>query len=185
MSRPFVAPNIEGNSGGSGQIRTSSSVGPGQGGAPPAGGGGGYVEMRMSGPGGDSARGRSGGAGGRSDGTVGARSGDHGGDSGGVRSGSLTNLPKDVQDRMLFDAESASFFAFAVEKLGIEKCKAIVRASLDNKDIREALLQPDMFGSDFDTIEKNWQSWLMQQKPEGPAKIQIMAAPTAKPAAKP
>lgn len=97
----------------------------------------------------------------------------------------MTNLPKDVQDRMLFDAESSSFFAYIMEKLGVEKCKAVVQASLENKNVREVILRPDMLGSDFDAVEAGWQSWLKNQKPEGPANFQIFTTTPGRPGAKP
>jgi hypothetical protein len=93
-------------------------------------------------------------------------------------------MPKDVQDRLLFDAESSSFFAYLIDKLGIEKCKAVVLANREKKNTREILLQKDMLGSDFETIEKDWQTWVKSQKPEGPAMMQHMTAP-GKPGAKP
>jgi hypothetical protein len=170
MSRPFIAPTIDGGSGG-GQTRVFVAGSPGQGGPPQAG----FGEAREMPVGGT----QGGSDGGRSGESAGLRSSDRGGARGG-----LMNLPKDVQDRMLFDAQASSFFTYLVEKVGIEKCKALVQASREGKNTRDLVLGQDMLGADVDVIETDWQGWLKKQKPEGPANIQIMTAP-GKPGAKP
>ncbi len=182
MSRPFVAPTIDGNSGGGGQIRIITPFGPGSGGEISGGAGAGQVGMRSQGSGGDSGEARPGGS--RGEGGAG-RSANRSTDPGGMRPGNMMNLPKDVQDRMLFDAEASSFFAFLIEKVGTEKCKSLVTASRENRDVRDLLLQQDMLGSDFDAIERDWQSWMKQQKPDVPPNFRIMTMPAGKPGEKP
>lgn len=93
-------------------------------------------------------------------------------------------MPKDVQDRLLFDAEASSFFSYIIEKLGVEKCRAVVLANREKKDTREILLQKDMFGSEIETLEKDWQTWVKAQKPEVPAMMKFMT-PEVKPGPKP
>jgi hypothetical protein len=160
MSRPFIVPNIDGGSGGGGQMRIVTAGGRGPGGSQQAGPGEGR-QTQMVVPGG---------------GSGGMRSGDRGGDSGGMRGGAM-NLPKDVQDRMLFDAQASSFFSYLIQKVGIEKCKTLVRANRENQNARNLVLRPDMLGPDIDAIEKDWQDWLKKQKPDGPANMQIITAP--------
>lgn len=165
MSRPFVAPATDGGPGGGVRIVTAGGPVPGASPQTPAGGGPGEMRVAISG------------------GTHAAvRSGDPGGPPQGMPV--AMTMPKDVQDRLLFDAESSSFFAYLIDKLGIEKCKVVVLANREKKDTREILLQKDMLGSDFETIEKDWQTWVKSQKPEGPAMMQHMIAP-GKPGAKP
>ncbi len=181
MSRPFVAPTIEGLSANGGQGRGSSA---GDSGGPAAdrqgnpGAGSGEIRMmapdgvtgrvRISEGGSGSGRAQSGNAGSRDGGTRGGgRAGDGGG---GMR---MMNLPKDVQDRMLFDAEASSFFGYLMGKIGPEKCRTLVQASLAGKNVRGVLLQNDMMGPDVDAIEREWLDWVKKQKPEGPGMIQF------------
>ena len=77
-------------------------------------------------------------------------------------------MPKDVQDRMTFDAQAASFFAYVVQKAGIEKAKELVRWNRDGKPSAEFLTRPEGMGADLDKIEKDWQEWAKKQKVEGP-----------------
>ncbi len=85
-------------------------------------------------------------------------------------------MPKDVQDRMSFDGQAAAFFAYIIEKAGIEKMKGMVQASREGKDLREMLQRPEYFGSDMEKIEADWQAWVKAQKPE-PAGIRVVARP--------
>jgi hypothetical protein len=134
MSRPFVAQQDPGTFGG--------------------GGGGG-----VGGQGGGGFGGGTGGAQGAGDRGGGSQSG---GTRGG-RGGGSANLPKDVQDRMMFDAQAASFFNYLIEKAGIEKAKDVVA---QNRKGTEALaVVQKIFGTDVDTLTKEWQTWAMTQKP--------------------
>jgi hypothetical protein len=73
-------------------------------------------------------------------------------------------MSKDEQDRMLFDGQAGTFFAFAMEKLGIEKIKELVRQAREGKESREYLGRPDALGSDFEKIEADWVAWVKAQK---------------------
>jgi hypothetical protein len=87
------------------------------------------------------------------------------GGAAGARGGrGAPTLSKDVQDRMLFDGESASLFAFLVEKAGVEKVKALLQISKEGKDLRDVLRQPDYLGSDMSKAESDWQAWIKAQK---------------------
>jgi hypothetical protein len=84
---------------------------------------------------------------------------------GGGRGGGRGNapLPKDVQDRQLFDGQAATFFNYLIEKIGIDKTKEVVRQNMQGK---EAIAVVESFlGSDFDKVEKDWQTWLKTLKP--------------------
>jgi hypothetical protein len=159
MSRPFVAPADDGSpAGGGSAVRIVTAGGSGSGApapTPPAGGAGGIRIAASGGPGGQPQG----------------------------MPFSMT-MPKDVQDRLLFDAEASSFFSYIIEKLGVEKCRAVVLANREKKDTREILLQKDMFGSEIETLEKDWQTWVKAQKPEVPAMMKFMT-PEVKPGPKP
>jgi hypothetical protein len=97
----------------------------------------------------------------------GGAGGDRGQSGGGGRGGSggrgNTPLPKDVQDRQLFDGQAATFFNYLIEKVGIDKTKEVVRQNMQGK---QAITVVESFlGSDFDKIEKDWQTWLKTLKP--------------------
>jgi hypothetical protein len=134
MSRPFVAQQVSSASGGGG--------GGGMGGQ----GGGGFG----AGTGGAQGAGDRGG-GGQSEGARGGRG------------GGSANLPKDVQDRMMFDAQAASFFNYLIEKAGIEKAKDVVAQNRKGTEALTAVQK--IFGTDVDTLTKDWQTWAMAQKP--------------------
>jgi hypothetical protein len=116
-----------------------------------SGSGGGNPGMAMMGGGGDRGQAGGGGAGG------GGRSGAAGGGRGNAP------LPKDVQDRQLFDGQAATFFNYLIEKVGIDKAKEVVRQNMKGK---EAITVVESFlGSDFDKVEKDWQTWVKTLKP--------------------
>jgi len=91
-----------------------------------------------------------------------------GAQGGGQGRGPGMNLPKDVQDRMMFDAESSSFFAFVVEKAGLDKVKRLVEECRNGKRPEELLTQQEMLGRDLGKIEEDWRAWVKEQKVEGP-----------------
>ena len=159
MSRPFVAPAADGSpaEGGSGApMLTAASPGSGGSAPTPPGGGAGGMRIVVSGGGGGQPRGMP---------------------------FSMT-MPKDVQDRMLFDAEASTFFSYMIEKLGIEKCRAVVLANREEKGTLDILLQKDVFGSEIEALEKDWQTWVKAQIPEVPAMMKFMT-PQVKPGPKP
>jgi len=87
------------------------------------------------------------------------------------------SMPKDVADRMMFDAQSAAFFSYVLEKAGVEKGKALVQWNREGKPVREFVARAEVLGSDLDTIEKEWQSWIKAQKAEPPPGMRILAPP--------
>jgi hypothetical protein len=78
------------------------------------------------------------------------------------------NIPKDVQDRMTFDCQAASFFSYVLQKLGMEKAQEVVRWSRDGKPARELLARAEYLGTDLDQIEKDWIDWVKNQKADSP-----------------
>jgi hypothetical protein len=82
-------------------------------------------------------------------------------------------MPKEVQDRMLFDAQAAAFFNYLILKAGVEKGKELVQWDQEGKDPVEFVTRPDVFGPDLEKTEKEWQVWLKSQK--APAPIRIMS----------
>jgi hypothetical protein len=173
MSRPFVASSSD-QGGGGGRNRGGGDSDGGQGmprmnggggfpgGGFPGGGmaGGGFPGGGMPGggfPGGGMAQGtgRTGGGAGR-----GGFSGNGGGPNGTQR-----NLPKDEQDRMLFDGQSSTLFAYLIEKAGIEKVQGLIRYVREGKESREFIIMPEVLGPDFDKIEVDWAAWVKSQKP--------------------
>jgi hypothetical protein len=170
MSRPFVASSVDqgtdGGSFGRGGNRMSRSGG--NNGGESGGGQGmpGFGEGNSGGFGGGQGmpsfgRGNSGGFGG-GQGMPGFGSRGSGGRSGGMgqRGGSQRILPKDEQDRILFDTQSSTFFSYMLEKVGLEKMKLMIKQVEEGKESREFITQVDVLGSDFGQIESNWASWV-------------------------
>jgi hypothetical protein len=95
--------------------------------------------------------------GGRGGGNFGAAGG------GGGRGGAAAVLPKDVQDRMLFDAQAATFFCYMIEKAGLDKATDVVRQNVQGKDTLSIV--ETHFGENIEKIEADWQAWVKAQKP--------------------
>jgi hypothetical protein len=87
------------------------------------------------------------------------------------------SMPKDVADRMMFDAQSAAFFGYVLEKAGMEKAKALVQWNREGKPVRDFVARAEVLGSDLDTIEKEWQDWIKAQKADPPIGMRIVAPP--------
>ncbi len=87
---------------------------------------------------------------------------------GGQGRGGGMNMPKDVQDRMMFDAEASSFFTFVLEKAGLDKVKRLVDEARQGREPAELLTQQDMLGRELEKIEEDWRSWLKDLKVEPP-----------------
>jgi hypothetical protein len=187
MSRPFVASAYSSNGGGGdrggmrsmgggeggeqggsgfpqGMGRMSGSEGRGQGGSGfPQGMSQGMSQGGMQ-QGGFSGRGMGGsGYGGNSGGNGGGFGG-----SGGQRGGGQRNIPKDEQDRMLFDGQASTFFSYLIDKVGIEKVKQLVKQAVEGKESRQFVTQPDVLGSDFSKIEDGWVGWVKNLKDAQP-----------------
>jgi len=150
MSRPFVASSSGGGGGGN---RGGNAARTGGGNAD-AGGGQGMPQAGFGG-GGNNA----GSSGGQGMARV------QGGFGGGGRGGMQRNLPKDEQDRMLFDSEASTFFAFMLEKVGIEKIKVLITQAQEGKESRDFVTQADVLGPDFEKIEGSWADWVKALKP--------------------
>jgi hypothetical protein len=158
ISRPFTSSSSQSSSGGNG----GGNGGGMQGGMGRTGNDGGGDSMPRMGSfpqggfGGGSfpQGGFGGGTGGRST----------GGNTGGQRVSQPRVLPKDEQDRMLFDSQSATFFSYMVEKAGIEKVKKLINEVLSGKESREVITLPEMFGPDFGKIEDDWTAWVKALK---------------------
>jgi hypothetical protein len=159
MSRPFVVPDENSSGGGGGMfvVRMGDGAASGAGGASGAAGAS-RAQVQGSERGGGG--GRDGGGGGRRGPAV---------------------LPKDVQDRMMFDGQASSFFAFLVEKISVEKVKKLVQSGREGKDVREILTQPDMLGPDMEKSELAWIEWLKTQKAEPERMIRISGNPSQAP----
>ena len=78
------------------------------------------------------------------------------------------NLPKDVQDRMMFDGQASSFFAYVIQKAGLEKAKEIVAAAREGKNPGDILSREDVLGKDPEKVEAGWREWVKELKVEGP-----------------
>jgi len=80
--------------------------------------------------------------------------------------GMLRNIqiPKDVQDRMLFDAQSAALFKYLIEKVGEGRVRELVAGNREGKPARDFLTRPELLGGDLDAAEKSWQQWIKAQK---------------------
>jgi hypothetical protein len=148
ISQPFVAPTTSSNSGG---VRAGG--GSGNSGAPQGQGG-------TNNPGGGSTSGGTRAPGGQSGGGQGGFPQASGARS--ARGGQP--MSKDQQDRNMFDAESTSFFAYFIDKFGVEKAKSVIQSAIEGKEIREILQQRDFGGEDWEKIETEWQDWIKTNK---------------------
>jgi hypothetical protein len=146
MSRPFVASSTSQGSGGS--FRGGGMFG-GRGGDMPRFAGGGFPSGGM----------------GRPPSGFGSRSSGGFGGSSGQRGDRQRVIPKDELDRMLFDAQSDTFFEYLLEKVGIEKVKMMIKQAEEGAEIWKSLTQPDMLGADLEKIEEDWVNWIQAQDP--------------------
>ena len=169
MARPFVASSSGQNGNGGGMSR--SNRGGGEGGGMPGGGmsGGG---MPGGGQGSYGARGMGGFGGGGMGGFGGAggQGGQRSGGQGGQRNGGQRMMPKDEQDRMLFDGQSSTFFSYMIDKVGIEKVRELIKQVQEGKESREYVSKADVLGPDFEKIEEDWAAWVKTQKSTEPSR---------------
>jgi hypothetical protein len=175
MARPFVSSSIQGG----GSMR--SGGGPGGGGMPSGGFSGGMGMMGGgfgggSGGGGMPQGGFGGGQGmpqggfgglGMPSTNAGARGqGGFGGNPNGEPRGGMPRaMQKDEQDRALFDGQASAFFAYMIEKAGIEKVKELIRQAREGKESREYISKTEVFGPDFGKLEEDWAAWVKTLKP--------------------
>lgn len=149
MSRPFTASSILSTGAGAGGFGGGMRNGMG-GGRPDGDMGGGPMMMMRGGP--------EGGFGGGF--PPSGRMGGNGGARGGRGGGSPRMLPKDEQDRMLFDGQASTFFSFMLEKVGIEKMRQLIAEAQQGKESREFVSLPDVLGPDFTKTENEWTGWV-------------------------
>jgi hypothetical protein len=162
MSRPFVAPD---SSGGTGGVNIARMLG-GMAGSGATGGQGLPVPPGMAG----------GNRGSGSDPAAGQRSAGAGSGRGSAAGPGGRQIPKEQADRMFFDAQGSTFFTYMVEKLGAEKVKAMILANKEGQLTRD--LVPPLLGGDMDKIESAWQEWAKAQKaPEQGARPSRQSAP--------
>jgi hypothetical protein len=82
------------------------------------------------------------------------------------QSSPASSIPKDVQVRMMFDAQAATFFAYLLETQGVEKVREIVQLNRNGEDIQQILERPEFLGSDYQAVENSWREWVGNQKVE-------------------
>lgn len=138
MSRPFVAPTTGGGAGGGQTAGLGGAATEGASPVSPTPGGGAREDDQQ----------RQGG--------------------GGRRGGGSRVLPKDQQDRLLFDGQAATFFAYLSEKVGVAKIKQLIEFSREGKESPAFLTQPDILGSDFSKIEDDWVAWVKAREAAAP-----------------
>jgi hypothetical protein len=82
-----------------------------------------------------------------------------GGSSRGGRGGQRT-MPKDEQDRLLFDTQSSTFFSFMIEQVGAETMQMLIQRVKEGEDAWKLITQPDFLGADMDKIDSDWAEWV-------------------------
>lgn len=92
---------------------------------------------------------------------------------GAARMAGGAGMPKDLQDRICFDAQAATFFYYLVQQLGTVRVKEMVQWNLGGKEVREYLVRPEILGSDLEKIERDWHDWIRKTEAESPG-IRIM-----------
>ena len=65
---------------------------------------------------------------------------------------------------MLFDGQASTFFAYLIDKVGLERVKQLVKQAVEGKESREFVTQPDVLGPDFTKIEEGWAGWVKNLK---------------------
>jgi hypothetical protein len=103
---------------------------------------------------------------------------------GGDRAGGSRMMPKDQQDRMLFDGQASTFFDYLVQKVGIDRIKELIQLGREGKPSIEFIARPDVLGPDFEKIEADWVNWVKAQKPEQNQEFRIRLNP-ARPGTQP
>jgi len=160
MPRPFVASSIIGGSQGGAQgmtIMGNGQSGPGGGQMPKiSADGGGQGGQRQQGQGGQRQQGQ---GAPKSKTEVG---------------GQQRTLPKDEQDRLLFDGQAISFFDYFLEKFGIGKMRELIEFGLEGNESWDFVTRPDLLGRDFSKIETEWLEFLSKQSvPESKPKSKV------------
>ena len=90
-------------------------------------------------------------------------------------------LPKDEQDRLLFDGQAISFFDYFMEKLGIEKIRELIKFSGEGNESWDFVARPDIMGRDFSKIETEWLEYLKKLSiPEPKPKFNPDSKPKSK-----
>ena len=163
MARPFVASSSDQGGGGPGGFGGMGRMG----GSGAGGNSGGFNRAQGNAPSGFGG-GSMGGSGGRSAGGFPGGGMSGAGGQGGMRGGMQRTLPKDEQDRMLFDGQASTFFAYMLERAGTDKMRELIRQVREGKESRDYIAKPDVLGPDFQKIEADWAAWVKAQKAEEP-----------------
>ena len=88
--------------------------------------------------------------------------------------GQPRSMPKDEQDRMLFDGQSIAFFDYFLEKFGVEKMRELIKYVSQNNESVDYISRPDVLGPDFGKTESDWTEWLKKQPvPESKPKFKV------------
>ncbi len=93
------------------------------------------------------------------------------GGRGGGRGGGSRVLPKDVIDRMVFDAQAGAFFLYVREKAGADKLLDVLQQNL--KGVESVDTIQTLFGRNFDQTERDFMAWVKAQKPSEPIAIRM------------
>ncbi len=91
-----------------------------------------------------------------------------------------SSIPKDIQDRRMFDAQAATFFAYLLGTQGVEKVREIVLLNRRGEDIQEILERPEFLGTDFEPVENSWREWVGNQKVKSRGR-QVQRGPSKSP----
>ncbi len=81
------------------------------------------------------------------------------------------SIPKDQQDRMLFDAQAGALFAYLVERIGVRRTKELIQWSRKGNETREFVLRADALGEDVEEAEARWLDWINAQDAPEPAQL--------------
>ncbi|UCF38249.1 MAG: hypothetical protein JSU96_05200 [Acidobacteriota bacterium] len=84
------------------------------------------------------------------------------GSGGGGQAPSSESIPKDVRDRAMFDAEAAVFFAYLVERLGLEQVRELIDRNRAGEQTDLMLSDPALLGANFEPVERDWLEWIAQ-----------------------
>ena len=89
----------------------------------------------------------------------GQRSGDAAGGAAapGGRGGTRV-LPKDVADRLVFDAQASAFFEYLIEKTSLDKVIDLVQQNRKKTETLQVVM--NLLGPDVDKIEQDWLAWV-------------------------
>ena len=153
-SRPFVAATAQGGGGAAGG--GGRAGGQAQGGTAPAASG--------TRTGGSQSAAQTGGGQGATQ-PAGASAGSTRGSGG--QGGASRVLPKDQQDRMLFDTQAFTFLTYMINKVGVEKVKELIQFNSKGNESKQFVQRAEVLGADFEKIESDWAAYVKTLKAQG------------------